>query len=72
MISCYTELLSCAEKKMQQLKRKKKKEKQFWEILEIDKLEWLKHTGKLSKASSKLLMYFRPSDIKFCLEIVSS
>lgn len=53
-------------KKLQQLKRKKK-EKQFWAILEIDMLEWLKLTGKLPKASSKLLMYFKPSDIKFCL-----
>lgn len=41
MISCYTELLSCAKKKKKAAvkKKKKKKEKQFWEILEIDKLE---------------------------------
>lgn len=71
MISCYTELLSCAKKKkLQQLKSKKKKakKKQFRAILEIDMLKWLKLTGKLS--SSKLLMYFRSSDTRFCLEIM--
>lgn len=34
-------------------------------------LKWLKLTGKLSKASSKLPMYFRPSNLKFYMEIVS-
>lgn len=57
-------------KKLQQLKSKKKKakKKQFRAILEIDMLKWLKLTGKLS--SSKLLMYFRSSDTRFCLEIM--
>lgn len=52
-------------------KQEKGKRKWFGAILEIDMLQWLKLAGKLSKASSELLIYFRPSDLKFYMEIVS-
>lgn len=51
-------------------KKKIKKKIKIWELLGIDMLEWLNLTGKLSKASSKLLMYFRHHDSKFYMEIV--